>query len=72
MQKETTVLLICLLILFADILSIRQTIDLWLNEDFLLDKFPAIAILSSLGIFAGLLSLVNYALIRKIIVRQAG
>lgn len=70
MQKEATALFICLLILFADILSIRQTIDFWLNEQILLNQFSVIAILTTLGIFAVLLVWINYALVRKIINRQ--
>ncbi len=70
MQREATVLFVCLLILFADILSIRQTIDFWLNEQILLNQFSVITILSALGIFAVLLVWINYALIRKIINRQ--
>lgn len=70
MQKETTVLFICLLILFADILSIRQAFDFWASEQILLNQFSVIAILSTLGIFAVLLVWINYALVRKIINRQ--
>lgn len=70
MQKETTVLFVCLLILFADILSIRQTINFWLNDQFFFNQFPAVALLAALGAFAVLLLWINYALIRKIISRQ--
>ncbi len=70
MQKETTVLFVCLLILLADILSIRQTIDFWLNGQILLNQFSVMAILSALGIFAVLLLWINYALVRKIINRR--
>ncbi len=67
MKKESTVLFVCLLILFADILSIRQIIDFWLSEQLLSNQFPVIAILTTLGIFAALLLWINYALFRKII-----
>ena len=69
MQKETTVLFICLLILFADILSIRQMFDLWLNG-WIFTRFPAVLVLSALGVFAVFLMWINYMLIRKIINRQ--
>lgn len=70
MQKETTVLLVCLLILFADILGVWQTINLGYNEQILLDQFSLIAILTTLGVFALLLLWINYALVRKIIGKQ--
>lgn len=70
MQKETTVLLICLLILFADILGAWQTINLRLNEQIFSDQISVIVILTSLGIFALLLLWINYVLVRKIIGKQ--
>ncbi|MEZ5424746.1 MAG: hypothetical protein R2747_00650 [Pyrinomonadaceae bacterium] len=70
MRKETTVLLICLLILFADILGIRQTLDLWLGEKLFLNDFSGIAILISLGGLTALLLWINYLLVRKILGRQ--
>lgn len=70
MQKETTVLSVCLLILLADILGVWQTINLRLNEQIFLDQFSLVVILTSLGIFALLLLWINYTLVRKIIGRQ--
>lgn len=70
MQKETTVLSVCLLILLADILGLWQTINLRLNDQILLDQSSLAVILTSLGIFALLLLWINYTLARKIIGRQ--
>ena len=61
MQKELTIFLIGILALFADILSIRQTSNLWRSG------FYGTSLTISLAILAACLMLLTFACLRKII-----
>ena len=63
MQKELTVFLIGILALFADVLSIWQTSNLWLNG------FYGTSITISLAVLAACLMLLTFVCLRKIIVK---
>ncbi|MBA3334775.1 MAG: hypothetical protein H0T08_04110 [Acidobacteria bacterium] len=65
MQKETTVLLLCVLVLFADGICFWQTLNLWQEAEINLSKFflSAIAILQILLAF--LIVWLSYFLLRK-------
>ena len=63
MQKELTVFLIGILALFADVLSIWQTSNLWL------DGFYGTSITISLAVLAAFLMLLTFVCLRKIIVK---
>ncbi len=63
MQKELTVFLIGILALFADVLSIWQTSNLWLNG------FYGTSITISLAVLAAFLMLLTFVCLRKIIVK---
>jgi hypothetical protein len=61
MQKELTVFLICILALFADVLSLWQISNLWLTG------FYGTSVTISLTVLACCLMLLAFALLRKII-----
>ena len=61
MQKELTVFLICILALFADVLSLWQISNLWLNG------FYGTSGTISLAVLACCLMFLAFALMRKII-----
>ncbi len=63
MQKELTVFLICILALFAYVLSIWQTSNLWLNG------FYGTSITIPLAVLAAFLMLLTFVCLRKIIVK---
>ena len=63
MQKELTVFLIGILALVADVLSIWQTSNLWLNG------FYGTSITISLAVLAACLMLLTFFCLRKIIVK---
>ncbi len=65
MQKETTVLLLCVLVLFADGICFWQTLNLWQDAEINLSKIflSAIAILQILLAF--LIVWLSYFLLRK-------
>ncbi len=63
MQKELTVFLIGILALFADVLSIWQTSNLWLNG------FYGTSLTISLAVLAAFLMLLTFVCLRKIIVK---
>ncbi len=63
MQKELTVFLIGILALFADVLSIWQTSNLWLNG------FYGTSLTISLAVLAACLMLLTFVCLRKIIVK---
>ncbi len=69
MQKDITVLLVCVLMLFADLLSFWKAIELWLSDQVSFDHFTSFVILTALSLFAVLLVWLNCVLIRKIAVR---
>lgn len=61
MQKEVTVFLIGILALFADVLSIWQTSNLWLTG------FYGTSLTISLAVLAACLMLLTFVCLRKII-----
>ncbi len=69
MQKELTVLVICILMLFADALSFWQTLNLRHNGNLVIDSFYGGAILALLIMAALCFLWFSYVLLRKIIDR---
>lgn len=69
MPKKLTVLVICILALFADAFLFWQTLNLRHNGNLLIDSFYGGAILASLILAALCLLRFAYFLARKIIVR---
>lgn len=63
MQKELTVFLMGVLALFADVLSIWQTSNLWLTG------FYGTSVTISLAVLAAFLMLLTFVCLRKIIVK---
>ena len=63
MQKELTVFLIGILALFADVLSIWQTSNLWLTG------FYGTSLTISLAVLAACLMFLTFVCLRKIIVK---
>lgn len=61
MQKELTVFLIGILALFADVLSIWQTSNLWLTS------FYGTSLTISLAVLAACLMFLTFVCLRKII-----
>ena len=69
MQKDLTVLIICILTLFADALLFRQILNLRHNGNLLIDSFYGGAIIALLILAALCLLWFSYILARKIIDR---
>ena len=69
MQKELTVFIICILVLFADVLLLWQTVSFQFGGNLLKESFLGGTILAALILAALCLLWFSYALLRRIIDR---